>query len=407
MENQTLSPKIEKKIKRTRFDLFDAGYACICFIILQFIISLVIEMFRTEIAINPVLLYIAQFVVEAVFIFASMIVSSSRNVEFVKATTYNKKFDWKIALLAVAISVICIFGFSSLTNVFVYSLEKLSYKSSGSISIPNFGIYVLYVFLMCVVPAVFEETLFRSTILNGMREKGKHYAVLMSALIFMLMHGGPDQTIHQFILGVVLGYVFVYTGSIWVTVLIHFLNNFYAVTAIYIMGAGSAETGAEIAEELPSWGVLALNLMFGIAIASIASYLIYLCIKGMILSKQNEEKKQKEKFDLLLEKETLTEKEIAWLKKYQSQKDEYLVYEKEEQKRKQEKNEAIFGKTEENVVSTSVEEDVQNQTAGSEKNLVSIKPEKKSNVGYVAMLAVSLVWLIGQWVLTLIAGFIA
>ena len=155
MEEKTV--KIEKRLKRKQFNLFDAGYACVCFIILQLICSLIISIFRREIIFNPSLYFIAQFTVEAVFIVSSIIVSATRNVEFVKATTYNKKFSWKTALLAVAISAICMFGFSSLTNVFVYSLQKLGYTSSlGSMNISSFGMYIFIVFLMCVVPAVFE-----------------------------------------------------------------------------------------------------------------------------------------------------------------------------------------------------------------------------------------------------------
>lgn len=400
MEEKTV--KIEKRLKRKQFNLFDAGYACVCFIILQLICSLIISIFRREIIFNPSLYFIAQFTVEAVFIVSSIIVSATRNVEFVKATTYNKKFSSKTALLAVAVSAICMFGFSSLTNVFVYSLQKLGYTSSlGSMNISSFGMYIFFVFLMCVVPAVFEETLFRATILNGMREKGKTYAVFMSALIFMLMHGGPDQTIHQFILGVILGYVFVYTGSIWVTVLIHFLNNFYAVTALYIMQAKS--TGAsEVAEEIPSWGSLAVTLVVGLAIASIAGYLIYLCIVGMIKVRKSDEKKQHEKFDALLEKDTLTAKDIAWLKKYEADRDEYAEYDKAEEERKALKNQKL--KPTEVVCEVQTEQN--GETIAETKGIISGKQKKKVNVGYVVMLTLSLVYLCASWLLTLISGFL-
>lgn len=395
MENQNISPKIEKKLKRKQFDLFDAGYACVCFIILQLVCSFLILLFRKEIASHASLYFIAQFVVEAVFIYASLIVSASRDVEFVKATTYNKKFSWKTALLAVAISVICMIGFSSLTNVFVYSLQKLGYNSSlSSFNISNFGTYLLYVFLICIVPAVFEETLFRATILNGMREKGKHYAVLMSALIFMLMHGGPDQTIHQFILGVILGYVFVYTGSIWVTVLIHFLNNFYSVTMLYILNSSSS--GAETVEELPSWGSLATTLVVGIAIACVASYLIYLCIVGMKKVRESDEKKQHEKFVALLEKDVLTEEDIAWLKKYEANKDEYENYEKAEKLRNELKLKKMANIVENQRDSEQIKEE-------SESDALNVK---KPNAGYIVMLTLSLIYLCASWILTLISGFL-
>lgn len=401
MEEKTT--RIEKTLKRNRFNLFDSAYACVCFIILQIISTLLIRIFKNQIYSYQSLYFIAQFVVEAVFFIATIIVSSSRNVDFVKSTTYNKKLDYRTALLAIAISAICIVGFSSLTNVFVYSLEKLGYSSSlGSISIPNFGYYILYVFLLCIVPALFEETLFRGTILNGMREKGKIYAVMMSALIFMLMHGGPDQTIHQFILGVILGFVLVYSGSIWATVLIHFLNNFYSVTAIYIIGlSAQAETEAveTATETLPSWGSLALTLVIGIAVASISAYLIYLCIKGMIAVRKSVEKKDKEKFLELLDKKELSEKELVWLKKYKNAKDEYENCELCENH----ENETLkIFENEQTIIAKNSE------TQEIKINLKSVERKKKKSVnsGYVGLLALSLAYLIFEWILTLVSGFL-
>lgn len=395
MENQIENSNqhtIEKKLKRSRYDFFDSGYACVCFIVLQVLVTFFVQLFREPIINSQWLYYLAQVLVESVFIFASLIVSSSRNVEFVKASTYNKKFDYKTALLAVVVSVICIFGFSSLTNVFVYSLEKLGYTSQvGSVEITNFGTYIIYVIVMCVVPAVFEETLFRSTILSGLRERGKTFAIVVSALVFMLMHGGPDQTIHQFILGVVLGYVFVYSGSIWVTVLIHFLNNFYAVTAIYLMSFVSS-TEEVVETQLPSWGSLALNLVIGFAVACISAYLIYLCVKAMKNIKEQNQKKEKEKFLQLLDKGDLTEQEVAWLKKYNAQVDEYEEADKQDKSNEPE-SQILFTEQPGNLESTTI--------------WVQESDRKKSSLAGNLMLWGSVAYLAIEWLLTLISGFMS
>lgn len=393
MEEKITNIKMEKVLKRNRFNLFDSAYATVCFIILQIIATFLINIFADPIRNFQIFYFLAQFLVEAVFFIASVVVSSTRNVEFVKAETYNKKLDYRTALLALAVSVICIFGFSSLTNVFVYSLEKLGYQSHlGAMSIPNFGYYVIYVFLMCVVPALFEETLFRGLILNGMREKGKTFAVVMSALIFMLMHGGPDQTIHQFILGIILGYVFIYSGTIWAPVLIHFLNNFYAVTAIYISGQMSG-TGAEtVVETLPSWASLALNLVIGIAIASISAYLIYLCVRGMIAVRKDVEKKEKEKFVSLLDKGNLTSEELDWLKKYKNSKDEYADCERAEEKLE---TEAVLQEVSTSTIDVGVEKTEEKSGKG----------KKKSPSAFSGLLAIGLSYLVLQWILALISGF--
>lgn len=399
-ENKT--PVIEKKLKRTKYNFFDACFACVCFIVLQVLVSYTIQIFRDVLLSNAWVYYLAQFLVEAVFICASLIVAQARDVEFVKASTYNKKLDYKTALIAVVISIVCIFGFSSLTNVFVYALEKFGYTAQvGTIYIPNFGIYILYVVLMCVVPAIFEETLFRSTILNGMREKGKTYAVMMSALIFMLMHGGPDQTIHQFILGVILGYVLVYSGTIWAPVLIHFLNNFYAVTAIYIMGFYQNGVEPEVVETtLPTWGELAGSLVIGVAMACLSGYIIYVCIKAIIKIKSENDKKDKEKFLALLDKEKLTDKEVLWLKKYRANVDEY-------ENASNSTNTEVAKCVEDELM---VQENRLNDASqdGNENDIVPGQKKKTGSIDWASiMLVMSIGYLAVQWFLTLIIGLMS
>lgn len=402
--NQTLTTpkKIEKRLKRKQFDLFDAGYATLCFIILQIVFIMVLRALNLNLVPFNFEYCIASFLIEAVFVLASITVALSRNVEYFNATTFNKKIDWKTALLAVAISLICIFGFSSLTNCFVSSLELLGYKSAlSSYEINNFGTYILNVFLTCLVPALFEEACFRGTILRGMlQERSKKYAIFMSALLFMLMHGGPDQTIHQFILGVILGYVLVYTGSIWATVLIHFLNNFYAVTALYISSIiQSAESGnIEVLEPATTttWATVAQDLILGLAFGALAGYLIYLCIKGMAKVRKENKEVADRKFKDLLDKEELTPKEIKWIKSYKRQYGDFEDYTKEALEAK-----AKLASNSETVMSAEGENvDTESKTA---------KPKKQKStlhIFYIIMLVASICYMSFEWILTLISGFL-
>ena len=100
----------------------------------------------------------------------------------------------------------------------------------------------------------------------------------------MLMHGGPDQTIHQFAIGIVLGVAFVVSGSLWVPIIIHFTNNFVALTMAYIT------RNAELAQVVkPTWGQILFDLTYAVIFAVIGVYLIYFAIK--LLKKVCEEKK--------------------------------------------------------------------------------------------------------------------
>ena len=73
-----------------------------------------------------------------------------------------------------------------------------------------------------IVPAVFEEFAFRGVVLNKLRKFGDSYAIIMSAVLFGLMHGNLSQIPFAFILGLVIGFIAVKTNSIIPGILIHF-----------------------------------------------------------------------------------------------------------------------------------------------------------------------------------------
>lgn len=79
--------------------------------------------------------------------------------------------------------------------------------------------------LTCVVAPVVEELTYRQLLIPRLRPYGDRFAVLASALCFALMHGNLSQFFYAFALGVVLGHVFLKTGCVWQTILLHALIN--------------------------------------------------------------------------------------------------------------------------------------------------------------------------------------
>ncbi len=85
---------------------------------------------------------------------------------------------------------------------------------------------ILYIIYISVVPAMTEEFAFRGVIMQPLRKYGDKFAIVMSALVFGLMHGNAVQAVFAFIVGIVIGYAVVVTGSMWTGIIIHFFNNF-------------------------------------------------------------------------------------------------------------------------------------------------------------------------------------
>lgn len=79
--------------------------------------------------------------------------------------------------------------------------------------------------VFAVLPAILEEMVFRGYLLQSLRPYGDRTALLVSSLLFALMHGNVLQVPFAFIVGLVLGYVVIETNNFWLAVCIHFANN--------------------------------------------------------------------------------------------------------------------------------------------------------------------------------------
>ena len=107
----------------------------------------------------------------------------------------------------------------------------------------NFSGLLINIFIVALIPALGEEFLFRGTIQRILTEwfRNEHLAVWIAALFFSLMHYQFLGLVPRVLLGALFGYLFVWTGSIWIAVLAHFINNGLAVIYYYIYYQGSLE----------------------------------------------------------------------------------------------------------------------------------------------------------------------
>ncbi|MBP3919722.1 MAG: CPBP family intramembrane metalloprotease [Clostridia bacterium] len=86
----------------------------------------------------------------------------------------------------------------------------------------------LYFISSVILPAFVEEMIFRGYILHLLLPHGKTFAILVSAVLFGLMHLYLPQLLYATIAGVLIGYFVVVGESLWIGILIHAVNNLFA-----------------------------------------------------------------------------------------------------------------------------------------------------------------------------------
>ena len=92
--------------------------------------------------------------------------------------------------------------------------------------------------LMALLPALAEEFSFRGTLQQILGNK--HTAIWVTAFIFSAIHLQFYGFIPRMLMGAMFGYVFVWTGSLWAPVVMHFTNNGLVVITYYILGENSS-----------------------------------------------------------------------------------------------------------------------------------------------------------------------
>ncbi len=93
---------------------------------------------------------------------------------------------------------------------------------------------IIYFVILVIAPAILEEFCFRGVICGRLARFNRMAAVIVSSILFSLMHMTVDQIPFAFAAGLLMGYVYLRTGSIWSSVLIHAVNNGFAFFSEYL-----------------------------------------------------------------------------------------------------------------------------------------------------------------------------
>ncbi|MFV0592278.1 MAG: lysostaphin resistance A-like protein [Draconibacterium sp.] len=102
-------------------------------------------------------------------------------------------------------------------------------------------------FMVALLPAIGEELLFRGVIQKILTRmtRNHHWGIWISAILFSAMHMQFFGFFPRMLLGAIFGYLLVWSGSMWLPMLGHFLNNAMAVTAMFLVNKGTISEGVE------------------------------------------------------------------------------------------------------------------------------------------------------------------
>lgn len=205
-----------------------------------------------------------------------------------KSTTYLKldRQPMYFSIILVAVLMFCVIPFINLLGEvnswmklphFMASIENWMKSSEDNaqrltqtfLRGSSIGVLLVNIFVVALVPAIGEEMVFRGIFQRLFTEwtQSIHWGVIIAAAFFSFMHFEFYGFLPRMVLGILLGYLFVWSETLWLPIIAHFFNNGIAVVCTFLWNNKMISTDPDKFEATPtSLFIAALSLILAITL---------------------------------------------------------------------------------------------------------------------------------------------
>jgi uncharacterized protein len=190
-------------------------------------------------------------------------------------TSLFQTYWYALPVFIVAILVIVFMGVNSIViewnqkiefpgDEWARSFEDLFAEGTRYLTEFNSIYDLIGVFIMiAILPAIGEEIVFRGMIQNDLLRatKNPHIAIWVSAIIFSAFHIQFFGFFPRMLLGALFGYLYYWSGNLWIAVIAHFVNNGTQVIAMYLYKRGFVNIDLEDSTSTP-WQAVVFSVIF-------------------------------------------------------------------------------------------------------------------------------------------------
>lgn len=181
-------------------------------------------------------------------------------------------------LLSVAFMFIALPGINFLASLnalipmpqWAMDLEQKALEiTEALLTTKSFTIFLSNIFVVAVLPALGEELFFRGVMQPFVSKivKNSFLGIFITAFVFSAIHFQFQGFIPRLALGMMFGYLYLWSGSLWVPMAVHFVNNASATTIFYLIGKDKLPANTESIGELNQlWAIGAVSIFFAAAL---------------------------------------------------------------------------------------------------------------------------------------------
>ena len=200
-----------------------------------------------------------------------------QGISYLKFTPIRSSLMWLGVILLMPLALPAVNWLKSLNDMVVLPhfmsgvelwMQQMEHQSEllteKFLSVSSYSALALNLLVMAAIPALGEELFFRGILQTVLGEKlNRHLAVWITAFIFSAIHLQFYGFLPRFLLGAALGYLFLFSGSIWASIVAHFINNALAVVLFFLTFNGYLTFDMDALGTQNTWwlGFLSLTLV--------------------------------------------------------------------------------------------------------------------------------------------------
>jgi hypothetical protein len=195
-----------------------------------------------------------------------------------------KKINYGILWSSVLFMIIALPGINLMASLnaeipmpgWMIDMEKSAENLLKALLISEkFSTFLLNLFMIAVLPALGEELFFRGVLQKYFCKitRNTFTGVIITAIVFSAIHFQFQGFVPRFVLGMIFGYLYVWSKTIWIPIIVHFINNGVATLLYYFIGAGM------ISEEVETMGSMTDFWQIGVASIALSSMMLWVIWK--------------------------------------------------------------------------------------------------------------------------------
>lgn len=215
------------------------------------------------------------------FVFARII-----NKHPFKYIGFNSAISGKQVFIIVGIVLVCIMlsgALSKLNEIIPISKNLQKYFQSkeeeydkvviGMAQMKTVTQYIVSLIIIALMPAIFEEMLFRGALQPIMISLTKNVlaGIVITSILFSALHGSYYGFLPRLALGMIIGYIYYLSKNLWLSTITHFLYNAFGVTQMYVLSKEGLLNSTSVSDD-------SFPLYYGL-IAAVALYGLFIFFK--------------------------------------------------------------------------------------------------------------------------------